>query len=46
MCAHHAVADGGDHQILIGRVVQVDVGEGEPVLYYRGAYRELASGDV
>ncbi|HRC07083.1 MAG TPA: flavin reductase family protein [Miltoncostaeales bacterium] len=45
VCAHHAVADGGDHQILIGRVVQVDVGEGEPVLYYRGAYRELASSD-
>lgn len=46
VCARHAVADGGDHQILIGRVVQVDVGEGEPVLYYRGAYRELASGEA
>lgn len=45
VCARHAIADGGDHQILIGRVVQVDVGEGEPVLYYRGAYRELSPSD-
>lgn len=41
VCAHHGVADGGDHVILIGRVIQVDVGEGEPILYYRGAYRTI-----
>jgi flavin reductase (DIM6/NTAB) family NADH-FMN oxidoreductase RutF len=41
-CEHHATADGGDHTILIGRVVQVDVHAGEPLLYYRGAYRGLA----
>lgn len=42
VCARHATADGGDHTILIGRVVQVDVNAGEPLLYYRGTYRGLS----
>ena len=42
VCAKHAVADGGDHTILVGRVVQVDARAGEPLLYYRGGYRGLA----
>ncbi len=42
VCHKHAVADGGDHTILIGRVVQVDVRAGKPLLYYRGRYRGLA----
>ncbi len=45
VCAKHAIADGGDHTILIGRVVQVEARPGEPLLYYRGAYRGLASLD-
>ena len=42
VCQKHATAGGGDHTILIGRVVQVDVHAGDPLLYYRGAYRGLA----
>lgn len=45
VCQKHAVADGGDHTILIGRVVQVDTRAGEPLLYYRGSYRGLAPRD-
>ena len=45
-CASHATADAGDHTILIGRVIQVDVNAGEPLLYYRGAYRELSPRDL
>lgn len=41
-CERHSTADGGDHTILVGRVVQVDVHAGEPLLYYRGSYRGLA----
>jgi flavin reductase (DIM6/NTAB) family NADH-FMN oxidoreductase RutF len=41
----HTVADGGDHTILIGRVVQVDAHAGGPLLYYRGTYRGLAPRD-
>ena len=31
----------GDHTIFVGRVEAVDVGEGEPLLYYRGRYHRL-----
>ncbi len=41
VCARHATFDGGDHTILVGRVVQADITHGDPVLYYRGAYRHL-----
>ncbi len=46
VCHKHAVAHGGDHTILIGRVVQVDVHAGEPLLYHRGVYRGLAPPNV
>ena len=45
VCERHATAHGGDHTILIGRVVQVDAHAGEPLLYYRGGYRNLAPDD-
>ena len=45
ICERHATADGGDHTILVGRVVQVDAHAGEPLLYYRGDYRSLAPTD-
>lgn len=41
VCERRAVTDGGDHTVLIGRVVQADVNDGEPLLYYRGGYRAL-----
>ena len=31
----------GDHTIFVGRVEAVGVGEGEPLLYYRGRYHRL-----
>lgn len=45
VCERHSTAGGGDHVILIGRVVQVDAYAGEPLLYYRGGYRSLAPAD-
>lgn len=32
----------GDHEIAIGEVVAMDVGDGDPLLWYRGGYRSLA----
>jgi flavin reductase (DIM6/NTAB) family NADH-FMN oxidoreductase RutF len=32
----------GDHTIFVGRVEQASVGEGEPLLYYRGRYNRLS----
>ena len=41
-CAQEAVHEGGDHIILIGRVLKIAHAEGgRPLLYYRGAYRGL-----
>jgi flavin reductase (DIM6/NTAB) family NADH-FMN oxidoreductase RutF len=31
----------GDHTIFVGRVESIQVGEGEPLLYYRGRYHRL-----
>jgi flavin reductase (DIM6/NTAB) family NADH-FMN oxidoreductase RutF len=41
-CERHAVHDGGDHHILIGRVVKATFDAGlDPLLYFRGRYRRL-----
>jgi flavin reductase (DIM6/NTAB) family NADH-FMN oxidoreductase RutF len=37
-CARHAVAEAGDHAILIGRVLGFRIGSGWPLGYYRGGY--------
>lgn len=39
-CVTHAVHDGGDHDIVIGRVVDLDVNDAEagPLLFFRGGY--------
>ncbi|GAA4711007.1 flavin reductase family protein [Sphingomonas lutea] len=41
-CARFAVYDGGDHHILVGRVVKASFDAGlDPLLYFRGKYRRL-----
>lgn len=41
-CARHAVHDGGDHLILVGRVVCARFEpRRDPLLYFRGRYRRL-----
>ena len=43
-CVPYAHYDGGDHVIFVGRVVHMHAeDDGEPLLYYRGAYRFLAA---
>jgi 3-hydroxy-9,10-secoandrosta-1,3,5(10)-triene-9,17-dione monooxygenase reductase component len=38
-CTVEAVHDGGDHNVVIGRVTELgDVAPGEPLLFYRGRY--------
>lgn len=43
-CSLHDVADGGDHKIVIGRVLEVRHPEAHvvPLVFYRGAYAGLA----
>ena len=39
-CTVHAVHEAGDHYIVIGKVVDMAVGDDtQPLLFYRGAYR-------
>ncbi len=41
-CERHAVHDGGDHDILVGRVVRASFDPMmDPLLYFRGRYRRL-----
>jgi flavin reductase (DIM6/NTAB) family NADH-FMN oxidoreductase RutF len=34
---------GGDHSIFVGEVIATAVREGQPLLYFRGGYREMQS---
>lgn len=41
-CALHAVHDGGDHVIVVGRVLRLGSRpDGAPLVYLRGAYRAV-----
>ena len=41
-CDIHAVHDGGDHHLLVGRVLKARFDGGlDPLLYFRGRYRRL-----
>jgi flavin reductase (DIM6/NTAB) family NADH-FMN oxidoreductase RutF len=41
-CERHALYDGGDHDILVGRVVRASFDPNlDPLLYFRGRYRRL-----
>jgi flavin reductase (DIM6/NTAB) family NADH-FMN oxidoreductase RutF len=40
-CERHATYPGGDHTIVLGRVIGGSTAEGHPLLYYRGGYATL-----
>ena len=40
-CALHRRVEMGDHDIFVGEVVHAHVAEGNPLLYFAGAYRKL-----
>lgn len=42
-CARHIAYVAGDHTIIVGEVTGGAVGEGRPLLYYRGGYYDLPS---
>lgn len=45
-CQLESVLPGGDHDILVGRIVAGDSRDGEPLLYYGGKYRRVAPLDL
>ena len=38
LCRLHALADGGDHAVLIGRVFEASRRDGEPLVFHAGRY--------
>ena len=40
-CERYALYPGGDHSIVLGRVIGGSTGDGRPLLYYRGGYGAL-----
>ena len=40
-CERYAIHPGGDHSIVLGRVIGGSTGDGHPLLYYRGGYAAL-----
>lgn len=40
------IFDGGDHHIYLGHVQHVRVGEGEPLIYFRGRYHNGSDGNA
>ncbi len=40
-CRTVEVIEGGDHTIFLGQVEAADAREGEPLLYFKGAYRRI-----
>ncbi len=40
-CTRHAVYDGGDHAIVVGRVYDIRVAAGEPLLYSSGRFLDI-----
>jgi flavin reductase (DIM6/NTAB) family NADH-FMN oxidoreductase RutF len=46
-CRTEAIHEGGDHLILVGRVIRIVASEeagGAPLVYHRGRYSRLAEG--
>lgn len=41
VCAHHDALPGGDHTILVGRVVSTELAGSDPLLYCNRAYDRL-----
>lgn len=41
-CERHEVIPGGDHSILIGRVLTAEITDGAPLAWWQGGYRNLA----
>ncbi len=37
-CTQHAMHDGGDHVIIVGRVDAATIGDGQPLVFAKGSY--------
>jgi 3-hydroxy-9,10-secoandrosta-1,3,5(10)-triene-9,17-dione monooxygenase reductase component len=42
-CELATIHDAGDHELVTGRVLELGVGSGSPLLFYRGGYHRMRS---
>jgi 3-hydroxy-9,10-secoandrosta-1,3,5(10)-triene-9,17-dione monooxygenase reductase component len=42
-CTLGAIYEGGDHELVTGHVVEMEVGEGSPLLFYRSGFGRFES---
>jgi 3-hydroxy-9,10-secoandrosta-1,3,5(10)-triene-9,17-dione monooxygenase reductase component len=42
-CRIDHVLDGGDHRLVVARVVELGAGRGDPLLFYRGGFGSFRS---
>ena len=42
VCSLRDLIAGGDHTIAIGEVAAVDLGEGDPLVWYGGQYHDVS----
>jgi 3-hydroxy-9,10-secoandrosta-1,3,5(10)-triene-9,17-dione monooxygenase reductase component len=40
-CEVANIVQGGDHKIIIGNVTDIEVNGGDPLIYFRGGYRQI-----
>lgn len=45
-CQVHKVVSAGDHDIFLGEIVDGELLEGEPLLFFAGGYRKLAEDET
>ena len=43
-CIQHAIHEGGDHAIIVGRVRAAAIGQGNPLLFAKGTYGRFTDG--
>jgi flavin reductase (DIM6/NTAB) family NADH-FMN oxidoreductase RutF len=42
-CTLGSIHDGGDHELVTGHVVGLEIGDGRPLLFYRGGFGRFVS---
>ncbi len=45
VCTRHAIHDGGDHAIIVGRVSAVTINPGNPLIFANGAYGGVSTAE-
>lgn len=46
VCRVFRIDPGGDHNIVLGEVVRVEINPGNPLLFFRGAYAAIATNAI